>query len=178
MKIKKENINFTQVSNDLLLDKRVSAKAKGIYAYLYSKPDNWDFSVDRIASDFKDGYKAVNGGIKELEELGYIGREKQNNGRNYYSIYQKPQKNPLPAEKATRQKGNQPKRQPAKKEGISNTDNISNIDKEVIKIDTKVSEVKTSTEIEVVEEVVEVEVHGNPIVNDMEIAFKEACTEI
>jgi predicted transcriptional regulator len=174
MKIKKENINFTQVSNELLLDKRVSAKAKGIYAYLYSRPDDWDFSVDRIANDFKDGYKAINGGIKELEELGYIAREKQTNGRNYYYIYQKPQKKAQPAKTASRQKGNQPKSLPGEKGGISNKDNINNTDIEIIKKDTKVSEVKTSsdTEIEKVEE------FGNPIVNEIETAIKEACTEI
>ena len=54
MRLKKENIPFTLVSNTVLLDEKLSAKAKGIYCYLYSKPDDWDFSADRIKNDFSD----------------------------------------------------------------------------------------------------------------------------
>lgn len=52
----------------LLCDPNLSAKAKGIYAYLYSKPDDWDFSVERIVRDFQDGEKALYTGVKELED--------------------------------------------------------------------------------------------------------------
>ena len=53
-KLQKVKINFTQVSNEILNNKNISAKAKGIYAYLFSKPDDWSFAYNRIASEFSD----------------------------------------------------------------------------------------------------------------------------
>jgi hypothetical protein len=48
MKIEKAGVNYTQVSNVVLSNKKLSWKAKGIYAYLFSKPDDWDFSTKRM----------------------------------------------------------------------------------------------------------------------------------
>jgi hypothetical protein len=76
MKILKEKIRFTQVSNDVLNDKNLSAKAKGVFAYLYSKPDDWDFAVERIISDFKDGRDSIISGLKELEAFSYLKRKR------------------------------------------------------------------------------------------------------
>jgi hypothetical protein len=42
-KLKKYVRNYTQVPNDIINDKRLSLKAKGLYLFLVSKPDNWDF---------------------------------------------------------------------------------------------------------------------------------------
>lgn len=53
-KLQKQESNFTQVSNLVLCDKNLSAKAKGIYAYLYCKPDDWQFASERIAKEFSD----------------------------------------------------------------------------------------------------------------------------
>ena len=45
----KQNIPFTQIANDLLNDKLISFKAKGVYSFLYSKPSGWYFSEKRIS---------------------------------------------------------------------------------------------------------------------------------
>lgn len=126
MKIKKQQVNFTQIANDLLNDSRISAKAKGIYSYIFSKPDNWDFSIERIQDDFTDGVKALSSGIKELEKYGYLKREKQSNGRNIYFVYQTSQEIALPSKTADSQNVKKPKRQKDKTEGISNKENIKN----------------------------------------------------
>lgn len=47
-KLNRPKNDFTIVSNFLLNDKTLSFKAKGLFAYLFSKPDDWDFSVERI----------------------------------------------------------------------------------------------------------------------------------
>lgn len=86
MKIKKVDTNFTQVSNNPLNDKRLSWKAKGVFAYLYSKPDDWDFSSDRIKKDSKDGRDALLSGLKELEEVGYLKRKKLPTGKVEYVL--------------------------------------------------------------------------------------------
>ena len=87
MKLHKVKVNFTQISNNVIADNRLSAKAKGIYCYLYSKPDNWDFSADRIAHDFTDGEKAIRAAIKELEKCEYLQREKLGSGRMVYYLH-------------------------------------------------------------------------------------------
>lgn len=72
--IKKFDIGFTQVSNVLLYDKNLSLKAKGLYAYLFSKPDNWIFHNDVILQEIKEGSTCFKEAIKELEKYGYIKR--------------------------------------------------------------------------------------------------------
>lgn len=83
---RKENIPFTQVANTVLNDPNISFMAKGIYAYLYSKPDGWDFSEKRIANDAKNSRTSVRTGIQELEDAGYLQRQKLANGRMIYKV--------------------------------------------------------------------------------------------
>lgn len=83
---KKQNIPFTQVANGVLNDSNLSAEAKGLYAYLYSKPDGWQFNSIRIAQDFKNGRDAIRNALAELEEVGYLVRYKLPNGRMFYKV--------------------------------------------------------------------------------------------
>ena len=77
---------FGAVPNDLLNDPEISFKAKGLYAYLNSKPDNWDFSVEGIASQVKDGVDSVRTGIHELEKSGYLKRVKHQNEKGFWDV--------------------------------------------------------------------------------------------
>lgn len=120
---KQGGVPFTQINNDLLNDHTLSAKAKGIYCYLYSKPDDRDFSCERICDEFDDGVKSIETGVRELEASGWISRAKQPDGRMIYTIFW--DKNQIVP--------NQPNRQKGGLGGISNTDIISN-DKEHISI--------------------------------------------
>ena len=67
-------------------DDRLSLKAKGIWAYMKSKPANWDFSAKRIAMDNKDETKSVQRGMRELESCGYLSKRKLSNGRIQYRL--------------------------------------------------------------------------------------------
>jgi hypothetical protein len=124
---KKDKIPFTQIANEVLNDKNLSGKAKGIYAYLYSKPNGWDFAIDRIALDFKDGRKAINSGLNELEANGYLYRERQKTGRVLYLLKSQMPKTDIGQPEPNAQNGQVPKR-PSAKTGI-----VSNTDLEVIK---------------------------------------------
>jgi hypothetical protein len=86
MKIIKEDIGFTQVGNSILYDKSISLKAKGLYAYLYSKPKGWSFSSLRIMQECADGRDSIRAGLKELEALGVLTRRKKGDGTVEYSI--------------------------------------------------------------------------------------------
>jgi len=78
---------FTQVPNLLINDPEVSFGACGLYTYLASKPGVWDFSATRIAKDkVKHGRDSILKLLNELEEQGYLLRERQSDGRMNYTL--------------------------------------------------------------------------------------------
>lgn len=85
-KINKQKINFTQITNELLNDHNISSTAKGIYCYMYSKPDEWEFTIKKMQSQLKEGYDAISRALKELKENGWIVYEKQKNGKSIYNL--------------------------------------------------------------------------------------------
>ncbi len=66
--------NYGVAPNILLNNKRISLKAKGLFTFLQSKPNEWAFSIGRIAGQTDDGKSAIRSAIKELEEFGYLQR--------------------------------------------------------------------------------------------------------
>ena len=85
----------------VMLDKRplndaaLSWKAKGIWAYLMSKPDDWMVIIEDIIKHSTDGVRAVRSGIKELEDAGYIVsvQERDEDGRfdkKIWNVYEAP----------------------------------------------------------------------------------------
>lgn len=94
-RVHKKNNGFTIVPNELLNNPDISLRAKGLYSYINSKPDAWDFSAERIANDQKEGVSSVKTALRELERHGYLLRVLiKENGffKGYdYNIYDKPQ---------------------------------------------------------------------------------------
>lgn len=66
--------NFAQIHNAALADGRLSFKARGILAFLLSRPPGWKTSAERLARSGTDGERAVKSGLKELEAHGYLKR--------------------------------------------------------------------------------------------------------
>jgi hypothetical protein len=120
---KKPNTGFTQVPNDLIANPELSGKAKALFMYLLSKPEGWDFNHKRIAYEFKEGEKWVRTGLQELEEFGFLEREKKHDGKVIYHFHFDNSQVP---KKSTGQNGNQTKWQPGKIGTVSNTENLSN----------------------------------------------------
>jgi DNA-binding transcriptional regulator GbsR (MarR family) len=82
----RQNIPFTMVANAVLSDPNLSLQAKGLYAYLYSKPENWNFSVFRIIKETKNGRDGTLAAIQELEQFKLLRRVKQPTGRTTYWV--------------------------------------------------------------------------------------------
>ena len=66
--------NYTIMSNHHLIDPELSFKAKGLMSYMLSRPDNWDFTIEGLAHQNKEGADAIARIIRELEDRGYITR--------------------------------------------------------------------------------------------------------
>lgn len=71
IRVQKRPSSFVMMDKSFLEDTRLSYKAKGILAYLLSKPDNWKVIVGNLVNYSTDGKASVYAGLKELKECGY-----------------------------------------------------------------------------------------------------------
>ena len=90
-----KNVNYTVMSNYHLQDKKLSLKAKGLLSYMLSLPDDWDYSLKGLTTGCKDGLDSVRTAVLELEEHGYVRRQKVRNARGQiidydYQVYESP----------------------------------------------------------------------------------------
>jgi ribosomal protein L19E len=81
---------FTQVSNNILVNPKISFKAKGLYAYLISKPDDYNFSATRIANESKEGRDSILNILNEIENSDYLHRVKKQDGKIDYYFFNFP----------------------------------------------------------------------------------------
>ena len=67
--------NFTQISNEALLDVRLSGKAYKLYAYMCYRigtSSKWEFNEKEIIKNFKEGRESIRSAFKELIEYGWL----------------------------------------------------------------------------------------------------------
>ncbi len=88
--------NYTTVNNFICKDSRLSWKAKGIWLYAFSRPDDWEFHESDIVKQSCDGRDSVRAGLKELQECGYLIKDKQDRTKGKFSaaewvFYETPQ---------------------------------------------------------------------------------------
>lgn len=65
---------YVMLNKGFLENPDLSAKAKGILAYMLSRPDNWIFYLGQLAQVFRDGRDSLRSGIRELIDHGYFRR--------------------------------------------------------------------------------------------------------
>lgn len=68
--------DFTVIRNAIFKDYTLSAKAVGVACKLLSLPPNWDYSVKGLVALFSDGEASIRNALTELEEHGYLHRER------------------------------------------------------------------------------------------------------
>ena len=87
---------YTNVSNVIFRDERLSLKARGLLCTMLSLPDCWEFSEKGLQAIIPaDGQTSIRTALKTLEECGYlVRRQVRENGRivGYeWEIYDTPQ---------------------------------------------------------------------------------------
>lgn len=64
---------FTQISNIVLNDKELSLEEKGLFCYLFSKPNGWEFHYNVMRKELKEkSDKTIRKVLNRLVEKGYI----------------------------------------------------------------------------------------------------------
>ena len=89
-KIIKKERGYVQVSNNFLRDERISFKAKGLFCYMFSMNEDWNFTIKSIAKQQKDGYDAVQSALEELKKYDYVEYEKHSDGTGTYFLNDDP----------------------------------------------------------------------------------------
>lgn len=86
---------FTVILRETANDTRLSFKARGLLVWLLDKPDDWRVDAGQIAKTNGCGRDQVLTGLKELEEAGYLRRERYQDGQGRWSststVYPTPQ---------------------------------------------------------------------------------------
>lgn len=120
---------YGTIPNDLLNSIHISFKAKGMYAYIQSKPDNWEFSAERISKQVKEGLPSVISALKELENFGYLARNRYQNNKGFwvvdYLLYEIPIEENLITGKPNEENPNIGKQSNNSNKDISNKDYIN-----------------------------------------------------
>ncbi len=67
---------FTQIANGLFRDTRLSYRAKGAFGYVSTHRDGWQVTIADLVRLGPDGREAVRAALGELEQHGYLVRER------------------------------------------------------------------------------------------------------
>jgi hypothetical protein len=94
----KQNTKFVLIEKSSLEDATLSLRAKGLLSYLLSRPNNWHVIINDLVKLSTDGKTSVRSALKELEDSGYLRRERINGDKGYIKweqvLYESPSLNP------------------------------------------------------------------------------------
>ena len=92
---------YFTMSNHGINNDALSFKAKGLLAYLMSKPDKWEIRVSDLCKHAPDGEASIRAGLAELEKFGYLARKRENLPDGRFQWISVVSDKPLPASKRT-----------------------------------------------------------------------------
>ena len=94
--------DYTVMANHHLRNTKLSLKAKGLLSLMLSLPEDWDYTTKGLAKICKAGVDSICSTVNELEEHGYVIRERIRNAKGQltdiqYTILEQP-KPPQPGQ--------------------------------------------------------------------------------
>lgn len=78
--------HYTQVPNLWLRDPRLSRRARGLMAELFSHQAGWQITIESLVETGPEGRDAIRAAVLELEANGYLRRERQKNGTKFAGV--------------------------------------------------------------------------------------------
>lgn len=87
--------DYTVMANHHLRNTKLSLKAKGLLSLMLSLPEDWDYTTKGLAKICKDDVDSICSTVNELEEHGYVIRERIQNAKGQltdiqYTILEQP----------------------------------------------------------------------------------------
>jgi len=77
---------YVKIPNELVNDRTISWKAKGLFCHMASKRDTYNFTVGSMATQFPDGKAAIFSALEELKNKGWLIYTKRANGHGKYKL--------------------------------------------------------------------------------------------
>lgn len=90
---------FVQISNAALQDRRLTAAARGVLAFVLSLPPDQRFTAEWLVAQMPDGERAIRSALRNLEQSGYFRRTRASHGGTWtwdQVISDEPVDNPAP----------------------------------------------------------------------------------
>ena len=78
--------SYVKIPNELVDDRTISWKAKGLFCHMASKLDTYNFTVKSLASQFPDGKSAIFSALDELKNSGWITYTRKAGGYGKYKL--------------------------------------------------------------------------------------------
>ena len=160
-----KNANFTVMSNYHFKEKKMSLKAKGLLSLMLSLPDDWNYSISGLVTLSKDGKDSVMSALAELEEFGYLVRNRTTNSKGQfsgieYNIYEEPQRDNPIEEKQKTDKQNEDKANAEEPPQLNTklTKNLNN--KELKQSNINIKEFDISIYSEILSHIKDIELKG------------------
>ena len=93
--VKQKTNNFTIIDNEILRNKNLSLKARGLLCFMLHLPDDWVFSERGLVTVTGEGIRSIKSGLKELEDNKYLYRfqGKATGGKfsnSFYYLFEEP----------------------------------------------------------------------------------------
>lgn len=88
--IKKRDYSFTTIPNNFLRDKNISFKAKGLFAYMFSMANGWNFTIRSISNQQNQGEQLIKSALNELKKNKYVEYRKFSTGKGEYYLDPEP----------------------------------------------------------------------------------------
>ena len=125
---KKHKVNYSQISNNLLNDKTLSLKAKGLYSFMFSKPDDFNFTIRSLSKQLLEGQRSIMATLQELKDKGWVSYSKNSDGTGIYILNEYPNLHNSNLDEPNCQNPNLHNSNLLKQQRINNTDLYNNKD--------------------------------------------------
>jgi hypothetical protein len=87
---------YSTLAAEAMQDPRLSWEARGMLAYLLSKPDSWEVRIGHLVGQAPASKQKVQRILAELERCGYLERRRERDARGRFVwlsvVYERPQK--------------------------------------------------------------------------------------
>ncbi|MGD9970413.1 MAG: hypothetical protein AB7S65_08145 [Sulfuricurvum sp.] len=84
--LRKQKTPYTTINNELINDKELYLRDKGLYIFMFSKPEGWSFSVRGLSAQVKEGKTSVSQSLKRLIERGWLRRHEVREAGKYITF--------------------------------------------------------------------------------------------